>query len=116
MPDRPSLLAVLRDRLQTRHYSPRTTQAYELWVRRFIRFHGRRHPRDMDVVELRDFLSHLARDLRVAASTQNQALAAIRFLYEEVLERPVGVPTDHLQAKRPRRLPIVLAATELTAD
>ncbi|MBK7908284.1 MAG: integron integrase [Gemmatimonadetes bacterium] len=109
----PTLLAVLRDRLRTRHYSPRTAESYEGWVRRYVRFHGRRHPREMDVKELRDFLTHLARDLKVSASTQNQALAAIRFLYEVVLERPMAAPTDHLVAKRPTRLPTVLSAEDV---
>jgi integron integrase len=108
-----TLSAVLRDRLRTRRYSPRTIEAYTMWVRRFIRFHGRRHPRDMDVAELRDFLTYLAKDRSVSASTQNQALAAIRFLYEEVLERPMAAPTDHLMAKRPRRLPTVLSMEDV---
>ncbi len=112
MSDRPTLLSVLRDRLRTRRYSQRTADAYVNWVRRFIAFHGRRHPRGMDVVELRAFLTHLARDRRVAASTQNQALAAIKFLYEDVLERPIEVPTDHLQAKRPVRVPTVLSPVD----
>ncbi len=113
MADRPTLLAVLRDRLRTKHYSARTAQAYEMWTRRYVRFHGKRHPRTMDVAELRDFLTHLARDLKVSASTQNQALAAIRFLYEEVLERPMSAPTDHLVAKRTMRLPTVLSAEDV---
>lgn len=113
MSERPTLLSVLRDRLQTRRYSPRTIEAYERWVRRYIRFHRRRHPREMDVRELREFLTHLARDRRVSASTQNQALAAIKFLYDEVLERSIESPTDHLQAKRPRRLPVVLSAADV---
>jgi integron integrase len=109
----PTLLDVLRDRLATRHYSRRTAEAYESWVRRYIRFHGRRHPREMDLRELRDFLTHLARDLQVSASTQNQALAAIRFLYEDVLQRPISAPIDHLMAKRPQRLPTVLGAGDV---
>lgn len=113
MPARPTLIEVLRDRLRTRHYSARTVEAYEGWVRRYVRFHRPRHPRDMDVKELRDFLTHLARDLSVSASTQNQALAAIRFLYEGVLERPMAAPTDHLVAKSPVRLPTVLSVEEV---
>lgn len=109
----PTLLQVLRDRLAAKHYSPRTLEAYEHWVRRFIGYHGRRHPRAMDIVEVRDFLTHLARDRKVSASTQNQALAALRFLYEVVLERPMAAPTDHLVAKRPARLPTVLSADDV---
>ena len=112
MPRPPTLLQVLRDRLAAKHYSPRTLEAYEHWVRRFVRYHHRRHPRAMDLVEVRDFLTHLARDLKVSASTQNQALAAIRFLYEVVLERPMAAPTDHLVAKRAVRLPSVLSADD----
>ncbi|MCE9600876.1 MAG: integron integrase [Gemmatimonadetes bacterium] len=109
----PTLLQVLRDRLAAKHYSPRTREAYEHWVRRFIRHHGRRHPREMDVAEVRDFLTHLARDQKVSASTQNQALSALRFLYEVVLERPMASPTDHLVAKRPARLPTVLGSDDV---
>ncbi len=113
-PARPrTLLEVMSDRLQTRRFSPRTIEVYLSWVRRYIRFHRRRHPREMDVAELRDFLSHLARDRHVAANTQNQALAAIRFLYEEVLGRPMAAPTDHLVAKRPVRVPTVLGEDEV---
>jgi len=107
------LLSALRDRIRTRRYSARTAEVYEAWVRRYIRFHGRRHPREMDIAELREFLTHLARDRKVSASTQNQALAAIRFLYEEVLSIPLAAPTDHLQAKRPVRVPTVLSAVEV---
>ena len=108
-----TLLQVLQDRLVAKHYSPRTLEAYEHWVRRFIRYHGRRHPREMDLAEVRDFLTHLARDRKVSASTQNQALAALRFLYEVVLERPMASPTDHLVAKRPARLPTVLSTDDV---
>ena len=109
-----TLLGALRDRVRTKHYSPRTAEVYERWVRRYIRFHGRRHPRDLDTNELRQFLSHLASEGDVSASTQNQALAAIRFLYEEVLEIPFASPVDHLVAKRPRRLPTVLSVEDVS--
>jgi integron integrase len=109
-----TLLGELRQCLKAKHYSPRTAEAYEKWVRRYIRFHGRRHPRDLDTRELRDFLSHLASKVNVAASTQNQALAAIKFLYEEVLELPFASPIDHLIAKRPRRLPTVLSIEDVS--
>jgi integron integrase len=108
-----TLLGALRDRMRAKHYSPRTAEAYEVWVRRYIRFHGRRHPRDLDTRELSAFLSHLASKSNVAASTQNQALAAIKFLYEEVLELPFAAPIDHLIAKRPRRLPTVLSIEDV---
>ena len=112
-PSRPSLVEVLRERLRLKRYSPRTADVYESWVRRYIAYHGRRHPREMDVAELREFLSYLASGRGVSASTQNQALAAVRFLYEEVLERPLAAPTDHLQAKRPKRMPTVLSVADV---
>lgn len=112
--DAPTLLGVLRDRLMARRYSPRTAEAYEQWVRRFVRHHGRRHPRDLGADAVRDFLTHLARDRRVAASTQNQALAALLFLYRHVLEQPTDGPLDHLQARRPHRLPVVLTREEVS--
>ena len=113
VPQGPTLIEVLRDRLRALHYSPRTAEVYIAWVRRYVRFHDRRHPRDLGVVALRDFLTHLARDRKVSASTQNQALAAIRFLYEHVLEAPLAAPTDHLVAKRSRRLPTVLSVHDV---
>ena len=113
LPSPRTLIGELRQCFKAKHYSPRTAEAYEVWVRRYIRFHGRRHPRDLDTRELRDFLSHLASQGNVSASTQNQALAAIRFLYEEVLEVPFASPVDHLIAKRPRRLPTVLSVEEV---
>jgi integron integrase len=107
------LLGVLRERLRAKHYSPRTIEAYSMWVRRYIRFHGGRHPRDLGTRDLRDYLSHLASVEGVSASTQNQALAAIRCLYEEVFEVPMAAPVDHLIAKRPRRVPIVLSVEDV---
>jgi integron integrase len=110
----PRLLDVVRDRLRTRRYSPRTEEAYLIWVRRYVRFHRGRHPRTLDVAEVRDFLTHLA-NRGVSASTQNQALAALKFLYAEVLEIPFQSPIDHLAAKRPHRLPVVLSRDEVAA-
>ncbi len=101
---RPSLLEVLRDRIRAKHYSPRTEEAYSMWVRRYVRYYRGRHPRDLGPTHVRDFLTHLARDGGVAASTQNQALAALLFLYGAVLEMPIAAPFDHMHAKRPMRL------------
>ena len=81
----PRLLDEVRDTLRRRHDSSRTEQSYVDWIKRFIVFSGRRHPRDMGAPEVTAFLSHLARDRNVAAATQNQALAALLFLYKEVL-------------------------------
>jgi integron integrase len=113
MPASPTLLGVLHDRLVARRYSPRTIEAYVAWVRRFVRFHGRRHPRALGEPAVRAFLTHLARDRQVSASTQNQALAALLFLYRHVLEAPIAVPAGVLQAKRPIRLPVVLTRAEV---
>lgn len=109
----PTLLGVLRDRLVARRYSPRTMEAYDAWVRRFVRFHGRRHPRELGEPAVQVILTHLARDRQVSASTQNQALAALLFLYRHVLETPMAAPTGVLHAKRPVRLPVVLTRTEV---
>ncbi len=107
-----TLQGVLRERILAKHYSKRTLEAYAHWVRRFVRFHERRHPRELESSAVRDFLTHLARDEGVSASTQNQALAALLFLYREVLEQPMAASLDHLHAKRPQRLPVVLTRAE----
>lgn len=101
--------------LRARHYSRRTEQAYCLWVRRYIRFHGLRHPREMGEAEINAFLTHLATEREVSASTQNQALSALLFLYRNVLQRPVGDLGGVVRARRPRRLPVVLTRDEVAA-
>lgn len=108
-----TLLDAVRDRIRARHYSARTERAYVQWVRRYVRFHRPRHPRNLEPSDVRDFLSHLARDGHVSASTQNQALAALLFLYTRVLEIPFAAPLDYLRAKRPQRLPVVLTRREV---
>jgi len=109
----PRLLDVVRARLELRHASPRTIESYAGWIRRFVRFSGRRHPREMGEREVTVFLSHLATDRHVAASTQNQALAALIFLYGEVLGTPVGWLDDLVRAKRPHHVPTVLSRDEV---
>jgi len=109
----PKLLDRLRDTLRRRHYSIHTEDAYASWCRRFILFHNKRHPDEMGEAEIRDFLTHLAVDGRVAASTQNQALNAIVFLYSQVLERELGSFGMVERAKRPDRLPVVLTTDEV---
>ena len=84
-PPPPKLLDQVRDRLRAKHYSIRTETQYFQWIKRFILFHGKRHPREMGAVEVEAFLTHLAVEGRVAAATQNQALSALLFLYREVL-------------------------------
>jgi integron integrase len=105
------LLDQARDRLRTLHYSYRTEETYVDWMRRFILFHEKRHPTEMGVPEIQAFLTHLAADQHVAASTQNQALSAILFLYREVLHQQVE-PILLSSARRPERLPTVLTREE----
>lgn len=111
----PRLLDRLRDRIRLKHYSIRTEQAYTHWVRRFILYHDKRHPRDMGAPEVEAFLTYLARQGGVASSTQNQALSAILFLYRQVL----GVDLPWLdgveRAKKPQRLPVVMTRDEVRA-
>lgn len=115
-PDRPlRLLERVRTRLRVMHYSARTAQTYCDWIRRFVLFHDRRHPQQMSDREVAAFLTHLARDLNVSASTQNQALNALLFLYRHVLRQPIGVSGEIVRAKRGRRLPVVLSPTEVRA-
>jgi len=85
----PKLLTRMRDAIRTRNYSPRTAESYTRWVNRFVRFHAMRHPETMGEREVGAFITHLAVRGNVAAATQNQALAALLFLYREVLERPL---------------------------
>ena len=107
------LLRRLRDELRRRHHSPRTEIAYARWVRRFVRFHGLRHPREPGAREVIAFLTALAVKGRVSASTQNQALAALAFLYRDVLGIPLGELQGIARAKRPVRLPTVLTREEV---
>ena len=107
------LLPTMRRLLRTRRYSPRTIDVYIGWVRRFIDFHGRRHPRELGEPEIAAYLSDLATNGRVAGGTQNQALAAILFMYRHVLEMPMSVGRGVVRAKRPRRLPVVLTQDEV---
>ena len=109
----PRLLDALRDALRARRYSPRTEQAYRRWVVRYVRHHGMRHPAELGEVEINAFLTHLAVHGKVAASTQNQALAALLFLYRHVLQREVGELGEVVRARRARRLPVVLSRDEV---
>jgi len=111
----PRLFDRIRSALRVRHYSPRTEIAYTRWIRRFIVFHGKRHPREMGEGEVTAFLSSLATDRHLSASSQNQALGAILFLYREVLGRELAWLDDVVRAKRPVRLPVVLSRQEVRA-
>lgn len=99
--------------MQARHYSRRTEDSYKRWIKRFILFHGKRHPLDMGEEEVTTFLSYLATKRRVSASTQNQALNAILFLYREVINRNLAWLEGIVRAKKPRRLPVVLTRIEV---
>src|SRR5437867_10047829 len=112
---KPRLLDRVRGALRARHYSRRTEDAYVAWIRRYIVFHGKRHPIEMGAAEVTRFLSSLAVDGKVAASTQNQALSALLFLYRDVLEVDVPWIDDIVRAKRPQRLPVVLTRDEVRA-
>ena len=113
VPDKPKLLDQVRQAIRTRHYSARTEQAYVYWIRRYIFFHAVKHPAEMGKEELNAFLSHLALKEKVSASTQTQALSALVFLYRHVLGREVGLLEGIVRAKRPARVPVVLAADEV---
>ena len=109
----PKLLTLVRRAIRLRHYSRHTEEAYVGWVRRFVRFCGTRHPRELGPAEVTRFLSSLAVDRRVSASTQNQALGALVFLYRDVLDAPVGWLAALVRAKRPQRVPVVLTRDEV---
>lgn len=109
----PRLLERLHDELRMRHYSPRTEQAYSNWVRRYVRFHGNRHPNDMGPPEVRDFLNHLATTESVSSSTQGQALCALLFFYSHVLGHPIQTFEHLVRAKRPMHIPVVLNEGEI---
>jgi integron integrase len=108
----PKLLDQVRERIRVKHYSIRTEETYLGWIRRFIFFHGKRHPREMGTREIEAFLTYLATDRDVAASTQNQALSAILFLYKEVLEMELPWLEGVTRAKKPQRLPVVMTVEE----
>lgn len=111
----PKLLDRVRWRLRGKHYSIRTEEAYIDWIRRFILFHRKRHPDEMSEKEVSEFLTHLAVDKHVAASTQNQAFSALLFLYQQVLERKLAFIDDIQRVKRPAKLPVVFTPPEARA-
>ena len=113
LPRSARLLPRLREAIRVRHYSLRTEQAYVGWVRRFLHFHGLRHPREMAGAEVAAFLTHLASERNVSASTQGQAKSALLFLYKQVLELELPWLDDVVSAKPSRRLPVVLTPREV---
>lgn len=114
-PEKPRLLDLLRTRIRLKHYSLRTENTYTEWAKRYILFHNKRHPAEMGKEEVEAFLSHLAVKHNVSASTQNQAKAALLFLYREVLDTELPWLDDVEQAKKPQRLPVVLTVNEVQA-
>src|SRR5579863_2767484 len=113
MPEGRGLFEVAREKIRTRHLALRTEQAYLHWMRRYVKFHGRRHPRDMGAGEVEAFLTHLAVEAKVGASTQNQALQALLFLYRQVLGIELPWLENVTRASRPKRLPVVLSVAEV---
>ena len=110
---KPKLLEQMRNVIRVRQYSPETERAYVHWVRRFIIFNDKKHPKDMSKKEVEAFLTHLAVNRCVAPSTQNLALAAILFLYQQVLEIELSWLDDVVRAKPKRRVPVVLSTYEI---
>jgi integron integrase len=111
LPQGKKLLDQMREALQTQHYSNRTENTYVDWVKRFILFNNKRHPKDMGEPEVTAFITHLATERKVAASTQNQALSAILYLYREVIHRPLENLAS-IRPQKPERLPTVLTKSE----
>ena len=111
----PRLLDRVRSQLRVRHMSRRTEQSYVGWIRRYIHYHGIRHPNEMGAIEVVEFLSYLAVERNVAPSTQNQALSALVFLYREVLGRELEGLNGAVRARAPRRLPVVMTREEVRA-
>lgn len=105
----------MRRAIRARHLSPRTEEAYSAWVRRYVKFHGLRHPSELTETDIAAFLSALANEGGVSASTQNQAASALLFLYRDVLGREIVLPPKSLRVRRPRRLPAVLTREEVRA-
>lgn len=111
-PQGKKLLEQVSDAIRTKHYSQRTEKTYIDWIRRFILHHGKKHPREMGVPEVQDFITHLATQGKVSASTQNQALSAVIFLYRHVLNIELEFPTDTIRPDRSKHLPVVLTPHE----
>ena len=108
-----TLAGAIEREVRLRGFSPRTAESYAYWMRQYVRFHGRRHPREMGECEVRAFLAHLVANRKVAVSTQNQAVAALQFLYRDVLKRPLDFQGEVVRAKRPRRRPTVMTRDEV---
>jgi site-specific recombinase XerD len=115
MGSQPGLLAVAREKMRVRHLALRTEQAYLQWLRRYVVFHNRRHPRELGAPEVEQFLTYLAVHRKVSAATQNQALQALLFLYRHVLEMELPWLDNVTRAFHPKRLPVVLSRGDVRA-
>ncbi len=115
MPEGRGLFVVAREKIRTQHLALRTEQAYLHWMQRYVKFHGRKHPRELGSAAVETFLTHLALEVKVAASTQNQALQALLFLYRQVLDIELPWLGNVTRASRPKRLPVVLSMNEVRA-
>ena len=109
------LLEQVQDTIRLKHYSYQTEKTYIYWIRRYILFHNKRHPKDMGGTDVEALLTHIAVNEKVAASTQNQALYAILFLYREVMKQELDLKVDAVRAKKSKYLPIVLTKEETMA-
>ena len=109
--EKPKLLEQMSNVMRIKHYSLKTEKSYIQWVRRYIYFHNKQHPDEMGTLEVKQFLNYLAVEQNVAASTQNQALNAIVFLYKQVLNKELGM-VDAIRARKPKYLPVVLTVEE----
>ena len=114
-PGPPKLIDQMSEAMRTRHYSPRTEECYVMWVKRFIRFHKMRHPREMGERDVNEFLTHLAVEEKVSSSTQNQALAAVLFLYRHVLGTEMGDLGGVVRARKSHHVPVVMTRAETRA-
>lgn len=110
---KPKLLDRVRTEIRRRNYSYRTEQAYTNWIVRFVKYHNYRHPDEMAEAEVIRFLNYLAEERRVAASTQNQALCALLFMYQHILEKPLDSMMNFERARKPKKLPVVLTPKEV---
>jgi site-specific recombinase XerD len=109
------LIDQVGDAIRIKHYSYRTEQTYKDWIKRYILFHDKRHPKDMGAEEIQAFITYLAVEKKVAASTQNQALSAVLFLYRHVLHVETDLPSDLIRAEKSKTLPVVLTHQEALA-
>jgi len=115
LPKGKKLLEQVSDALRVKHYSYRTEKTYLDWIKRFILFHNKRHPKEMGAPEIQAFLVHLATERSVSASTQNQALSAVLFLYRHVLHMDIDLPAKFFRASKSKKLPVVLTHQEAMA-